>query len=97
MATNYDAIVVGGGHNGLVSALYLARDGWNVLVLERNAELGGAIRSGEATLPGFVHDLYSMNQNLFLASPVYQDLKDELSEEGLRFVRSEKTLLQRVS
>jgi len=40
------------------------------LVVERNGEVGGAVMSGEVTRPGFVHDLYSMNQNLFLSSPV---------------------------
>src|SRR5882724_2384875 len=39
---NYDAIVVGAGHNGLVSACYLARAGLKVLVLERNSYIGGA-------------------------------------------------------
>ena len=43
--TKYDAAIVGGGHNGLVAACYLALAGKSVLVLERNAELGGATQS----------------------------------------------------
>ena len=48
MASVYDAIVVGGGHNGLVAASYLAKAGKNVLLLEGAAELGGATASVRA-------------------------------------------------
>jgi phytoene dehydrogenase-like protein len=49
---SFDAIVVGGGHNGLVTAALLARGGWSVLVLEAKEETGGAARSF-AFAPGF--------------------------------------------
>ena len=49
---HYDAIVIGGGHNGLVAASYLARAGWKVLVLERYHMVGGACIT-EETFPGF--------------------------------------------
>src|SRR5215210_939727 len=42
MRSSYDVVVVGGGHNGLVAAAYLARAGRSVLLLERLAEVGGA-------------------------------------------------------
>jgi phytoene dehydrogenase-like protein len=48
----YDAIVIGAGHNGLVTAYYLARDGLSVLVLERIERIGGAIGT-EELYPGF--------------------------------------------
>jgi phytoene dehydrogenase-like protein len=51
-AATYDAIIVGGGHNGLVTAAYLARAGWKVLVLERRSIVGGACVT-EETFPGF--------------------------------------------
>ena len=52
MRASYDAIVIGGGHNGLVSAAYLARAGKKVLVLERRHVLGGAAVT-EEVFPGF--------------------------------------------
>src|SRR5690242_21963466 len=51
-SSRYDAIVIGGAHNGLVHAAYLARAGKKVLVLERRHVLGGAALTEEA-FPGF--------------------------------------------
>ncbi len=42
MAARHDAVIIGGGHNGLVAATLLARAGWSVVVLERGSEVGGA-------------------------------------------------------
>jgi phytoene dehydrogenase-like protein len=52
MARRYDAVVVGGGHNGLTAAAYLARAGMRVLVLERRHLVGGAAVT-EEVFPGF--------------------------------------------
>ena len=56
--TDWDAIVVGGGHNGLVCAAYLAKEGRKVLVLERRHVLGGAAVS-EEIFPGFTYSVCS--------------------------------------
>ena len=53
MATKYDAIIIGGGHNGLVTACYLAKARWKVLVLERRYLVGGACVTEENTFPGY--------------------------------------------
>ena len=50
--SKYDVVVIGGGHNGLVNAAYLARAGKQVLVLERRHVLGGAAVT-EEVFPGF--------------------------------------------
>src|SRR5271170_1823434 len=52
MPGKYDAIIIGAGHNGLVTACYLARAKWKVLVLERRYIVGGACVT-EETFPGF--------------------------------------------
>ncbi|MEW6246936.1 MAG: NAD(P)/FAD-dependent oxidoreductase [Nitrospirota bacterium] len=52
MGSDYDAIIIGAGHNGLVAACYLARAGWKVLVLERRHIVGGACVT-EEVFPGF--------------------------------------------
>ncbi len=54
----YDAIIVGGGHNGLTCAAYLARAGRSVLVLERRHVLGGAAVT-EELYPGFKYTVCS--------------------------------------
>lgn len=61
---DYDAIIIGAGHNGLVTACYLAKAGWKVLVLERRYLVGGACVT-EATFPGFKVSTASYVNSLF--------------------------------
>ena len=58
MAQRYDAVIIGGGHNGLVSAAYLARAGMKTLVLEQRHVLGGAAVT-EEIFPGFRFSVFS--------------------------------------
>lgn len=76
-----DAVVVGGGHHGLVAAAVLADAGWDVLVLEERDHIGGAVDSVEAD--GWITDLYSACHPLAQASPVLQGLA--LEDHGLRW------------
>jgi phytoene dehydrogenase-like protein len=87
-ARTYDVAIIGAGHNALVAAAYLARAGWSVLVAERAPHPGGAVRSAELTRPGFIHDVFATNMNLFLGSPVMAELGDELARHGLTFAAS---------
>ena len=82
MVTNYDAIVVGAGHNGLTNAAYLARAGLKVLVLERNPYIGGAAVSREIQ-EGWIYSNCSYVCSL-LRPELFRDL--ELAKHGLQVV-----------
>src|SRR5215831_7813029 len=71
---SYDGIVVGAGPNGLAAAIRLAQGGLSVLVVEANETLGGGTRSGELTLPGFIHDLCSAVHPMAAGSPFFRQL-----------------------
>jgi len=79
-----DAIIVGAGPNGLAAAIRLAQAGWSVVVLESAATPGGGVRSGEVTLPGFVHDLCSSVYPMAVCSPFLRTLP--LQEHGLEWI-----------
>ncbi|MBI3228546.1 MAG: NAD(P)/FAD-dependent oxidoreductase [Mycolicibacterium cosmeticum] len=80
-----DAVVIGAGHNGLVAAALLADAGWDVTVLEAQAEPGGAVKSAELT-PGYLSDLYSAFYPLSVASPALRELG--LEDHGLRWTHA---------
>jgi phytoene dehydrogenase-like protein len=84
-----DAVVVGSGINSLACAGLLARAGWSVRVLEREDELGGAIRTAELTEPGYLHDVFSAWHPLWVAGAAHGELADELAERGLEYVNTE--------
>jgi phytoene dehydrogenase-like protein len=88
MATTYDAIIIGGGHNGLVTATYLARGGLKVLVLEKRSNVGG-IATTEETFPGFKFDSL-MHSVGHLHPSILRDLG--LDRLGLEIVRSNPTV-----
>jgi len=73
MARTYDAIIVGAGHNGLVTACYLAKAGWKVLVLERRYLVGGACVT-EEVFPGFKVSTAAYVNSLF-RKYIIRDLK----------------------
>jgi phytoene dehydrogenase-like protein len=78
MAGSFDAIIIGAGHNGLVTACYLARVGWKVLVLERRYVVGGACVT-EEVFPGFKVSTAAYVNSLF-RKEIIRDLR--LADHG---------------
>ena len=89
MTDEADVIVVGSGINGLVAAAELAQAGWSVILLERNAEIGGFIATEERTLPGYLHDTFSSWHPLFVSGPAYPALGELLHRHGLEYRNSD--------
>ena len=88
MAKRYDAVVIGGGHNGLVNAAYLAKAGLKVLVLERRHLLGGATLT-EEIVPGFKFSVFSYVVSL-LRPEIIREL--ELAKHGLEILPLDGTI-----
>lgn len=85
-----DAVVVGGGPNGLAAAITLAQAGRSVRLIEGEATIGGGCRSAELTLPGLVHDVCSAVHPLGRSSPFFSQLP--LDRYGLRWIEPEVQL-----
>jgi phytoene dehydrogenase-like protein len=86
-ATNYDAVIIGSGPNGIAAAIVLAQKGLKVVMLEARDTIGGGCRSAELTLPGFVHDICSSIHPLGLGSPLFRQL--QLENFGLEWIQPE--------
>jgi phytoene dehydrogenase-like protein len=79
-----DGIVVGGGHNGLITAAYLARCGVQMAVLEAEHHLGGGLSTEEVTLPGFRHNLHAFFVRWTPDYTIWDDL--DLDRYGVRSI-----------
>jgi len=87
LTTTTDFVVAGGGHNSLITATYLARAGYDVVVLDVRSEAGGGAATEEIVLPGFGFDTCSTGHTLIQVNPILA--RDELgliSEFGLHYV-----------
>ena len=70
----YDGIIIGAGHHGLILGGYLARAGLDILLVERRLTYGGGLCTREVTLPGFYHNLHSINHFHISETPWFKDL-----------------------
>ena len=86
MVSKPKACVVGAGPNGLAAAIVLAQAGLEVDVFEAETKPGGAVRTMELTLPGFLHDFGSAVHPLGIGSPFFSSLP--LRDHGLEWIHS---------
>lgn len=88
--SEFDAVILGAGHNGLAAAVHLAAKGWKVAVVEAKSSAGGAVKTQELIEPGFRHDIAAMNLSMFAGSAFHQTYAGELAAQGLKFVPAPK-------
>ena len=87
--SDYDVIIAGGGHNALICAALLVKNGLKVLVAERNDWVGGGVVTREVTLPGFKHDMFGSSHVWIHLNPDFKTLQPELEQYGLKYIWSE--------
>ena len=95
--SKYDAIIIGGGHNGLVCASYLSKKGYKILILEKNEKLGGLVNCA-SSLNGFSSkilddlkiDLPKLNHNSYVVA-LHSDQQHTILQENnnkINFIKS---------
>jgi len=84
--TDFDFVVAGAGHNSLITAAYLAKAGFSVLVLEGRPTIGGGCKTSEVCMPGFKEDLCSSVHGFIQSNPVLRDNELDLYEYGLEYI-----------
>lgn len=86
-SNDFDAIVVGAGHNGMCTAAYLQRAGFKTLLCERRHEEGGGVNTEEPVAPGFYHNMHAQFMEFIDYMPFYWDF--ELEKLGARMIYPE--------
>jgi phytoene dehydrogenase-like protein len=82
----YDGVVIGAGHNGMICAGYLAKCGQKIMVVEKNMEVGGGLDSHEdRNYPGFWHNIHSVFHRGLMMLPWFQDL--QLEKFGIHYYK----------
>ena len=82
MSTDFDAIVIGAGHNGLITAAYLARAGRRTLLVEARSSVGGCASSEDVL--GARVNICNCDHLTFRTTPVHDEL--DLAGHGLRYL-----------
>src|ERR1700755_2395166 len=86
--SDYDGIIIGAGHNGLILQSYLGKAGLKVLAIDRRSVAGGGLATVEdPRYPGFLHNMHAFCQRAITAMPWYADLA--LESHGARYIEPE--------
>lgn len=94
--SRFDGIIIGAGHNGLITAAYLAKAGVKIAVFESRPTVGGGFATEELSVPGFKHNTHAIFCKIH-DSPVHYDL--ELERYGVSYIypRAKKAFVKRDS
>ena len=84
--TTFDFVVAGAGHNSLITAAYLSKAGFSVLVVEGRPTIGGGCKTAEVCMPGFKEDLCSSVHGFIQSSPVISKNELGLFDYGLEYL-----------
>ena len=85
-ADRFDFVVVGAGHNSLITACYLAKAGFSVVVLEGRPLVGGGTKTAQLTLRGFQHDVCSSIHGTIHGNPMLRNNELKLGDYGLEYI-----------
>ncbi len=83
--SEWDAVIIGAGHNGLIAAAYLARAGLKVALVERRYEIGGGMATEEILFPGYYSNLHAVYHMMVDYLPVFADFN--LDKHALVFTK----------
>jgi len=83
--SEWDAVIIGAGHNGLIAAAYLAKAGLKVALLERRYEIGGGMATEEILFPGYYSNLHAVYHMMVDYIPVFSDF--DLDRHALIFTK----------
>ena len=84
--TTFDFVVAGAGHNSLITAAYLSKAGFGVVVLEGRPTIGGGCKTAEVCMPGFKEDLCSSVHGFIQSNPVLSKNELGLFDYGLEYL-----------